>query len=89
MNNNKLFVGNLDYSVTESQLKEAFEPFGAVASATIVQDRETGNSRGFAFVEYTSVEDAKRAIDSLDECDLRGRRLAVRVAHERRQGNRP
>ena len=87
--NNKLFVGNLDYTVSEPELKEAFEPFGVVVSARIVQDRETGTSRGFAFVEYASVDDARRAMDSLDESDLRGRKLAVRVAHERSHGREP
>ena len=89
--NNKLFVGNLDFGVSETELKTAFEPYGEVVSASIVNDRDTGNSRGFAFVEYASVDDAERAIGALDGSEFHGRSLAVNVARQRndnRQGRR-
>jgi RNA recognition motif-containing protein len=88
--NNKLFVGNLDFAVSESELKSAFEPHGEIVSASIVQDRDTGNSRGFAFVEYASGNDAERAIGALDGSEFHGRNLSVNVARQRndRQGRR-
>lgn len=81
--NNRLFVGNLSFAVSDLELKQTFEPYGEVVSASIVVDRETGNSRGFAFVEYTNSEAAQLAIESLDGSSLQGRNLAVNVARER------
>jgi RNA recognition motif-containing protein len=81
--NNNLFVGNLAWTVSETELKQTFDPFGEIVSASIILDRETGNSRGFGFVEYTSSQDAQRAMESLDGTELQGRNLAVNVARER------
>lgn len=64
--NSRLFVGNLDYSVAENDLRQAFEPYGNVRSATIITDRMTGQTRGFGFVEYETAEEAQRAIEALD-----------------------
>ena len=64
--NARLFVGNLDYSLAEADLRSAFEPYGAIRSATIVTDRMTGQARGFGFVEYNDPSDAQRAIEALD-----------------------
>lgn len=83
--NNRLFVGNLTFGVSDLELKETFEPYGEVVSASIVVDRETGNSRGFAFVEYSNAEAAARAIESLDGVPLQGRNLTVNIARERGQ----
>lgn len=83
--NNRLFVGNLGYSVSEDELKNTFAPYGAVVSASIVLDRETGNSRGFGFVEYADADNARRAMESLDGFELHGRNLSVNVARERGQ----
>ena len=82
----KLFVGNLEYSTTETQLREMFATHGSVLSATIVADRETGRSRGFGFVEYGSQGEAERAIGALDGSDLRGRQLKVNIARPRGDG---
>lgn len=84
----KLFVGNLDYSTTEDQLRDAFAPFGNIVSSAIVLDRMTGRSRGFGFVEYEGAEEADRAIEALNGSDLNGRQLNVNVARERTEGER-
>jgi cold-inducible RNA-binding protein len=81
--NNKLFVGNLSYSTGEAQLRDAFEPFGALRSVSIITDRMTGQPRGFGFVEYENADDAQRAIESLDGREVDGRTLNVNVARER------
>jgi cold-inducible RNA-binding protein len=81
--NNKLYVGNLSYSTGEARLREAFEPFGALVSVSIITDRMTGQPRGFGFVEYESADDAKRAVDSLNGQQVDGRTLNVNVARER------
>lgn len=80
---NKLFVGNLDFNVLESELRSAFEEFGAIQSATIISDRMTGRSRGFGFVEYDSAESAQAAIAAMDGTALGGRNITVNVARER------
>lgn len=79
----RLFVGNLSYSCSEQDLRDLFEPRWAVLDIRIVTDRETGRSRGFAFVELDSDASAGQAIGALDGHELAGRRLAVREAHER------
>jgi cold-inducible RNA-binding protein len=76
----KLFVGNLAYAVTDESLKEFFEAVGAVESAKVITDRETGRSRGFGFVEMQSEDDAKKAIDELNEKELEGRAISVNEA---------
>ena len=79
----KLYVGNLSYSTTSSTLEELFAPFGKVDSATVVEDRDTGRSKGFGFVEMSSDAEAQAAIQGLDgkECD--GRTLKVNEARPR------
>ena len=84
--NKKLFVGNLDYSTMEHQLRSTFEAYGQVASATVVLDRMTGQSRGFGFVEFDNADDAQRAVDSLNGSTLNGRSLNVSLARERTGG---
>lgn len=86
--NARLFVGNLDYSLAEADLRSAFEPYGSIRSATIVTDRMTGQARGFGFVEYNDPSDAQRAIEALDGQVLHGRTLNVTVARERPSGPR-
>ena len=82
---NKLYVGNLSYQTDEGGLKAAFESaqIGTVQNVTIVQDRETGRSRGFGFVEMGSAEEAEAAIKEFDGKDLDGRSLRVSEARER------
>jgi RNA recognition motif-containing protein len=81
----KLYVGNLGFSTTEQQLQNAFAAHGRLASASIVMDRTTGQSRGFGFVEYESAEEANRAIEALNGTELDGRSLNVNVARPRRE----
>lgn len=78
--NNKLFVGNLSYNVTEDQLSEAFGQHGKVISAVLPKDRDTGRARGFGFVEMDSQAAAEAAIRGLDGQDLAGRPLKVSIS---------
>ena len=76
-----LYVGNLSFSVTSDTLREAFEKYGTVKSASVVMDRETGRSRGFGFVEMDSGGD--EAIEAMNGKDFDGRTLTVNEAHPR------
>jgi len=76
----KLFIGNLDYTVTSEDLKAAFAAVGTVADAVVISDRNTGRSRGFGFVEMSSEEEAKAAMEKLDQSELKGRKINVREA---------
>ena len=82
-----IYVGNLAYSVTEDQLREAFAQFGEVSSAKVISDRETGQSKGFGFVEMPDDAAAQSAIDALNETALNGRNMRVNQARPRE--NRP
>src|SRR5476651_232007 len=82
----KLFVGNLPYSVTSERLQEAFSQFGTVASSKVIVDRETGRSRGFAFLEMESDEMGAAAMQAMNGALLDGRSIAVREAVERQPG---
>jgi RNA recognition motif-containing protein len=81
--NTKLYVGNLDYSTTEEQLRDQFAAHGTVVSTTLVLDRMAGRSRGFAFVGYASGDAAERAIGALNGADMDGRQLSVNAARPR------
>lgn len=76
----KLFVGNLPYEVTEDQLKEAFGAHGTVESVRIITDKFSGRSKGFAFVEMSSEDEAQACIDKLNNSDLSGRSIIVNEA---------
>ena len=78
--NRKLYVGNLSFSTNDATLHQLFAEVGPVESARLVTDKETGRSRGFAFVEMASDEGAQAAIDRLNGTDLDGRRLTVNEA---------
>ena len=78
--NTKLYVGNLPYGTTESDLQTLFEATGQVSTINIVRDRATGQARGFAFVEMSDAEGARRAISELDKRELGGRSLTVNEA---------
>ena len=82
----KLYVGNLSFSVSEQELQELFAQAGACKSASIVTDRETGQSRGFGFVEMGSSAEAEKAVQQFDGHDLKGRAIKVDVARERERG---
>jgi RNA recognition motif-containing protein len=84
---NKLYVGSLPYSMTEQQLTELFSQHGTVQSAKVITDRFTGQSRGFAFVEMATSEEAQKAFAALHGSELGGRTLVVNEA--RPQEKRP
>jgi RNA recognition motif-containing protein len=84
----KIYIGNLPWSATEAELNDMFAKFGAVASAAIVTDRETGRSRGFGFIEMNEAEDADKAIQALDGTDMGGRPLRVNEAQQREKRGR-
>ncbi len=84
--NKRIYVGNLSFSTTDDQLRELFASYGAVASATVVTDRLSGDSRGFGFVEMGSADEAHAAITALDGRELGGRQLKVNEAKERTAG---
>lgn len=75
-----IFVGNLSYQTTESELEAAFAAFGAVDRVSIVRDRDTGQPRGFAFVEMASSDEATNAMRSLNGSEMHGRALNVNEA---------
>jgi cold-inducible RNA-binding protein len=75
-----LYVGNLPHSTTEAELRNVFEPHGAVEKVSLVTDRDTGRSRGFAFVEMTNANEADNAIAALNGTDLGGRPLTINEA---------
>jgi cold-inducible RNA-binding protein len=80
---NNLYVGNLAFATTNSDLESHFAPYGTVSKAQVITDRETGRSRGFGFVEMASTEEADAAITGLNGQDLDGRDLTVSIAKER------
>src|SRR5919198_1321371 len=83
-----IFVGNLSYQTTESELESAFAAFGAVERVSLVRDRDTGQPRGFAFVEMSNSDEAANAIKSLNGRDMNGRTLNVNEARPR-EARRP
>ncbi|MDR1180307.1 MAG: RNA-binding protein [Spirochaetales bacterium] len=82
----RIYVGNLSYSATEEKVRETFSAFGEVASVRMINDRETGRFRGFAFVEMSTTEAKDAAIKGLDGQEVDGRQLRVNEAQERPQG---
>ena len=81
-----IFVGNLSYQTTEQELEAAFGAYGPVERASVVRDRDTGQPRGFAFVEMTDSAEADRAIAALNGTDLDGRALNINEARPKPQG---
>jgi RNA recognition motif-containing protein len=79
----KLFVGSLSYSVSDDQLQEAFAAAGKVVSAKVIIDRDTGRSKGFGFVEMSTDEEAKKAIELVNGKEIEGRPVAVSEARPR------
>lgn len=83
----KLFVGSLPWAITDDELESLFKDYGTVVSARVIFDRETNRSKGFGFVEMSSEEEAKAAIDALNGKDMQGRSIIVNEA--RPQEDRP
>jgi len=79
----KLYVGNLDKKTTEPQLRESFEKYGEISSLNIIMDKESGKSKGFAFVEMPSDENAQSAITGMNGKELYGSMLKVNEANRR------
>ena len=75
-----IYVGNLNYRIRENDLRNLMEQFGTVDSVKVVKDRETGRSKGFAFVEMQYDDEAKSAIEELNEKDFEGRKMVVKEA---------
>lgn len=84
----KLYVGNLSFQMQESQLEDLFAQYGSVKSVRIITDRDTGRSRGFGFVEMSTVDEAQEAISNLDGKEAEGRNLRVNIAEEKNNFNR-
>lgn len=82
----KIFVGNLDFSASEASIRSLFERYGAVDRVDIVTDRDTGRSRGFAFVEMADASEADRAIAGLNGTELDGRTLNINEARPKPEG---
>lgn len=80
-----IYVGNLPFSVADEDLAAMFRPHGAVESASVVSDRDTGRSRGFGFVVMTDDDEARKAIEALEGDDTNGRRLTVNEARPREE----
>jgi RNA recognition motif-containing protein len=88
----KLYVGNLSYRTTDDELRQAFEPYGQVLSASIVIERDTGRSKGFGFVEMNTEEEAKEAMAKMNGTQMGGRTIKVDLARpreDRPRGDRP
>ena len=79
----KLYCGNLSYNLSSSDLEQLFSQFGSVQSAQVITDRDTGRSKGFGFVEMSNEEEAKAAIQGLNETEHEGRPLTVNAARPR------
>ncbi len=79
-----IFVGNLPFSATSGELEQIFGEYGAIDSAAVINDRETGRSRGFGFVEMADAGEAKKAIEELNGYEIDGRALTVNEARPRR-----
>ncbi len=81
----KLYVGNLSYEVNNTSLEELFTPYGSVRSAQVIQDRDTGRSKGFGFVEMADDNAARSAMSELNDKDFNGRPLIVNEARPREE----
>lgn len=85
----QIYAGNLSYNMTKDSLQELFEQYGDVASAKIITDKESGRSKGFGFVEMASDDQAKSAIDSLNDTEVSGRNIRVNYAKPKRWSAKP
>lgn len=85
MNQNRLFVGNLSYQTVDSDLQDYFSQAGVVTSVNVMMDKITGRSRGFAFVEFATPEEAAKAVEQFHNKEFQGRALTVNVARPREE----
>lgn len=84
----KLYVGNISFDTNEQELEDAFSELGTVNSVNIIYDRDSGRSRGFGFVEMSSVEEGSAAIEQMNGKDLAGRNIVVNEARQREERSR-
>ena len=82
-----IFVGNLNYSITEDDVREIFEEYGELSSVKLITDKFTGKSKGFAFVEMADDSEAKKAIEELNGADVEGRSMVVNESIEKKRDN--
>lgn len=85
MNESRLYVGNLSYKTTDADLQDYFSQAGPVTSVNVMMDKFTGRSRGFAFIEYATVEEANKAVELLHNKEFQGRALTVNIARPREE----
>jgi RNA recognition motif-containing protein len=85
----KIYVGNLSYSTYESELRQLFQAYGEVASVKIITDRDSGNSKGFGFIEMSSDSEAQAAITGMNGRDIGGRQLKVNAAMDKPRRDEP
>jgi RNA recognition motif-containing protein len=85
MNQNRLFVGNLSYKTMENDLQDYFSEAGVVTSVSLMLDKVTGKSRGFAFIEFATAEEATKAVEQFHNKEFQGRALTVNVARPREE----
>src|SRR6266446_2357971 len=85
MNQNRLFVGNLSYQTAENDLQDYFSQAGAVTSVNLMLDKVTGKSRGFAFIEFATSEEASKAVEQFHNKEFQGRALRVNVARPKEE----
>lgn len=83
-----IFIGGIPWSLSEDGMKELFEKFGTVNSARIISDKRTGRSKGFGFVEMPNEDEAKKAIEALNETEIDGRKIGVTASVEKTQEER-
>src|SRR4026207_1655187 len=85
MNDSRLFVGNLSYQTMENDLQEYFSQAGVVTSVNLMLDKFTGKSRGFAFIEFSTADEANKAVEMFHSKEFQGRQLTVNVARPREE----
>lgn len=82
-----IFVGNLNYSITEDDMREIFEEYGELTSVKLITDKFTGRSKGFGFVEMADADEAKKAIEELNGAEVEGRSMVVNESIEKKRDN--
>ncbi len=83
---NEIYIGNLPYTTTEADLEAMFGQFGEIKKVNVITDRQTGRSKGFAFVGFADASQAKAAVDKMNGHELAGRAIRVNIAEDRRTG---
>lgn len=83
-----IFIGNLNYDLTEDDIREVFEEYGELSSVKVISDKFTGRSKGFGFVEMTNDDEAKKAIEELNGAEVEGRSIVVNESIEKKKDSR-